>query len=101
MPSFEEEAFARAQQMNKRQPFHSNNHQNQKSAPKQEQPSKKDQREQNSVPENLPEQKTQNNSLFDMLFKNKEQSLILLMLVLLMDEKTDPVLLLALVYLLI
>ena len=37
----------------------------------------------------------------DMLFKNKEQSLILLLLVLLMDENADPTLLLALVYLLI
>lgn len=100
MPSFEEEAFARAQQMTKRQPFYGNNQQSQKSVPKQEQMPKK---EQKPVPEKPPEQKLQNgnNSLLDMLFKNKEQSLILLLLVLLMDEKTDPTLLLALVYLLI
>ena len=56
MPSFEEEAFARAQQMNKRQPFYGNNQQNQKSIPKQEQPPKK---EQKSAVEKPPEQTMQ------------------------------------------
>ena len=59
MPSFEEEAFARAQQMNKRQTFYGNNQQNQKSAPKQEQPPKK---EQKPAVEKPPKQKMQNSS---------------------------------------
>lgn len=37
----------------------------------------------------------------DFLFRDKENAIILMMLVLLMDENTDPTLLLALVYLLI
>lgn len=43
---------------------------------------------------------TTNNTL-NMLFKDKEQSLILLLVVLLMNEDSDPMLLLALMYLLI
>ena len=36
----------------------------------------------------------------DTLFKNKDNSLIMLLLLLLMDEKTDPSLLFSLLYLL-
>lgn len=99
MPSFEEEAFARAQQMNKRRPFYTDNQQSKKATGKDEHPTKE---EPKPVAEKMPEKAIQNNvSLLDMLFKNKEQSLILLLLVLLMDENADPTLLLALIYLLI
>lgn len=100
MPSFEEEAFARAQQMNKRQPFYNGNQQQiQRTNQKQEQCEKPKQKSEQA--ENC-EKKPQNGSaLLDGLFKNKEQSLILLLLVLLMDEHADSTLLLALVYLII
>ena len=38
--------------------------------------------------------------LLNLMFKNKEQSLILLLVILLMEENTDPSVLLALMYLL-
>lgn len=100
MASFEEEAFARAQQMNRRQPFyHNNQQQNQKASPKQEQTQKPEPKPE--PVENHEENIHNSSNLLGTLFKNKEQSLILLLLVLLMDENADPTLLLALVYLLI
>lgn len=104
MPSFEEEAFARAQQINRHQPFHHGSQQSVKPSAKQEQTNKEQSKQEN---EEQPSEKAfapkqqGNANLLDMMFKNKEQSLILLLLVLLMDENTDPALLLALIYLLI
>ena len=74
MPSFEEEAFNRAQQMHRKPQFN-------REAPRREVPKKDD-------------------GLLNLMFKNKEQSLILLLVILLMEENTDPSVLLALMYLL-
>ena len=57
-------------------------------------------KEQNNHSENSAQQ-TKNDGLLDVLFKDKEQSLILLLIILLMEENSEPTLLLALVYLLI
>ncbi len=101
MPSFEEEAFTRAQQMHRRPPYRREATQN-KDVP---------QAEKNNINEDtLKDEKSKsepagtNNrheSLLDIMFKNKEQSLILLLIILLMEENTEPSLLLALMYLLL
>lgn len=99
MPSFEEEAFARAQQMNRRTSYHNANQRQAQKPPESKEEPKQEIKEQSvSVPVKKP-QNTGN--LFDIVFSNKEQSLILLLIVLLMDEKADPTLLLALLYLLL
>ena len=106
MPNFEEEAFARAQQMHRRNSFHNENskkpvqqkeekrevHQNVEEKCEE----KLEQKPLNCVPQNS----KSNENLIDALFKNKDQSIILLLIILLMDEKNDPVLLLALIYIL-
>lgn len=55
--------------------------------------------------ENIPKteitKQNKNTNFLDMLLGNKEQSLILLLLVLLMNEDCDPTVLLALLYLLL
>ena len=102
MPNFEEEAFARAQQMHRRNSF--NNENSKKSVqPKEEKrevqhstEEKCEEKPVNCVPQNL----KSNENLIDALFKNKDHSIILLLIILLMDEKNDPVLLLALIYIL-
>lgn len=103
MSSFEEEALKRAQQMNKKQTFFREN------------PGKSVEKEhkrdtvsrQESQERSRPEDGVSNNqalskgtNIIDVMFKNKDESLILLLIILLMDEKADPSLLLALVYLL-
>lgn len=104
MSGFEEEAFARTQQINRRQPFYHGNQQSTKTSAKQETANKEQQKPESEERQGekafVPKQGG-NANLLDMMFKNKEQSLILLLLVLLMDENTDPALLLALIYLLI
>ena len=79
MPSFEEEAFNRAQQMHRKPQFN-------REEPKSE------------LPE--PPVPKKDDGLLNLMFKNKEQSLILLLVILLMEENTDPSVLLALMYLL-
>ena len=74
MPSFEEEAFNRAQQMHRKPQF--NREAQRRAVPKKD------------------------DGLLNLMFKNKEQSLILLLVILLMEENTDPSVLLALMYLL-
>ena len=39
--------------------------------------------------------------MLEVLFKNKENSLIMILLLLLMDEKSDPTLIFSLIYLLL
>ena len=82
MPSFEEEAFNRAQQMHRKPQFN-------REAPRREVP---------KLPE--PPDPKKDDGLLNLMFKNKEQSLILLLVILLMEENTDPSVLLALMYLL-
>lgn len=102
MSSFEEDAFARAQQMHRRRA----QNQTQPNTPPlkpQEPPPKIT--EEKSEPEPQPQKShtapAQSNSFMDALFKDKDQSIILLLIVLLMEENSNPTLLLALIYLLI
>lgn len=104
MSSFEEEALARAKQMNRMQSFYRDNN---KSNNTQENKRESEKQEKNISEKKNIEAPAENHkvktdaNLLDAMFKNKEQSLILLLIILLMDEKADPSLLLALVYLLI
>lgn len=93
MPSFEEEAFNRAQQMHRKPQFN-------REVPKREVP-KPPEKQKEPKPEipNPPVPK-KDDGLLNLMFKNKEQSLILLLVILLMEENTDPSVLLALMYLL-
>lgn len=94
MPGFEEEAFARAQQMHHaRQKSHTPEHRpenghTEPSEPKQEPKSEP------------PKPEKPSEGILELFFRDKERSIIMTLLLLLMDEKTDPGLLLALVYLL-
>ncbi|MEE1219136.1 MAG: hypothetical protein U0L20_04360 [Ruminococcus sp.] len=106
MPSFEEEAFSRAQQMHSRVPPQTANHQRRNTERKED---SKQVHTESTIPppppavkcsENITAQKS-NTGLLDNLFGNREQSLILLLIVLLMEENADPSLLLALMYLLL
>ena len=108
MPSFEEDAFNRAQQMHRRSSYNSNANSNANSnqgsrrsdysAPKPENP--KPEPPENITTEATPVAPQSESGLLDTLFQNKEQSLILLLIVLLIEENSDPTLLLALIYLL-
>lgn len=98
MPSLEEEAFARAQQMNRINRNYSNSNSQKKAQPTEDSAKSKTSVKSESKDDHAQSEKT---GVFDSLFKNKEQSLILLLIVLLMDEQTEPTLLLALIYLLI
>lgn len=103
MPSFEEDAFSRAQQMHSKTPYYSNNQNNQQNRNhehekyEKEKPQKPPQKPE--VPVKMPQHKQEN--LLDTMFKNKDQSLILLLIILLMEENAEPTILLALMYLLI
>ena len=100
MPSFEEEALARAQQLS---------HARQRSSQERQRPRESKKEEKEEIPEPLaapkPEPKPRHaapeGGILDIFFKDKERSVILMLLLLLMDEKTDAGLLIALVYLLI
>lgn len=93
MPSFEEEAFNRAQQMHRKPQFN-------REAPIREVPKQPEKQEEpkSELPE--PPVPKKDDGLLNLMFKNKEQSLILLLVILLMEENTDPSVLLALMYLL-
>ena len=104
MPSFEEEALARAQQLS---------HARQRSSQERQRPRepKKEEKEETRnwspepkpvpKPEPKPRHAAPEGGILDIFFKDKERSVILMLLLLLMDEKTDAGLLIALVYLLI
>ena len=106
MPSFEEEALARAQQLS---------HARQRRSQERQRPRESKKEEKEEIPEPLaapepkpvpkPEPKPRHaapeGGILDIFFKDKERSVILMLLLLLMDEKTDAGLLIALVYLLI
>ncbi len=96
MPGFEEEAFARAQQLHHARPK-SNPAESRVPAGHTEPPKPK--------PEPKPEPPKPKpgkpkDGILEVFFKDKERSIIMTLLLLLMDEQTDPGLLLALVYLL-
>lgn len=93
MPSFEEEAFERARKMShsRRAP-----HEEKPPKPAHEQPAApKAEKPAVSV---MPQKPAPN--MLETLFKDKETSLILMLLLLLMDEKNDPTLIFSLMYLL-
>lgn len=135
MPSFEEEAFARAQQLSHSRP---NGNQSERRRPPRENSNNRHHephvshergdnsasaasavppvppvQEQSKQPETEPHKerreqrrkprlsKSGEQGLLDIFFKDKERSIILSLLLLLMDESCDPGLLIALVYLLI
>ena len=93
MPSFEEEAFNRAQQMHRKPQFN-------REAPRREVPKQREKEEEPMCDIREPPVQNKVDGLLNLMFKNKEQSLILLLVILLMEENTDPSVLLALMYLL-
>mgnify|MGYP007092386506 FL=1 len=93
MPSFEEEAFSRAQQMHRKPQFN-------REVPKKEVPKPPEKQEEPKPEIPNPPVPKKDDGLLNLMFKNKEQSLILLLVILLMEENTDPSVLLALMYLL-
>lgn len=107
MPSFEEDAFARAQQMHRRRPQNQsqvNNNTQPNNPPKPQKPPATEQKEE-PVPQiqaSVPTAVTpKSDNILNALFKDKDQSIILLLIVLLMEENSNPTLLIALIYLLI
>ena len=104
MPSFEEEAFERARKMSRgrRAP---NEEKPKKPAPEKSEKPAAVKAEQPAAPKaekpqvSVVPQKPAPNML-ETLFKDKETSLILMLLLLLMDEKNDPTLIFSLMYLL-
>lgn len=103
MQSFEEEALARAQQMHKRAPHYAQGQRRESKSEKQEtlqaeNPVKNGENQQGAGESGHCQN---SNGLLDAMFKNREQSLILLLIVLLTEENAEPSLLLALMYLLI
>ena len=90
MPSFEEEAFERARKLSHSRPGGNPPH---SEPPKPAPPKPAPPAPAKEAPPKAPQ-------LMDTLFKNKDNSLIMLLLLLLMDEKTDPSLLFSLLYLL-
>lgn len=95
MPSFEEEAFERARKLSHSRPGGNPPHSEPpKPAPPKSEPPKP------APPVPAKEAPPKAPQLMDTLFKNKDNSLIMLLLLLLMDEKTDPSLLFSLLYLL-
>lgn len=110
MPSFEEEAFSRAQQMHSRVPQQSinqqrrnNNVSERREEIKRSEPVEESSKQAPVANRAMPDMvKPQSNTgLLDNLFGNREQSIILLLIVLLMEENADPSLLLALMYILL
>lgn len=95
MPSFEEEAFERARKLSHSRPGGNPPHSEppKPALPKSEPPKPAPPAPAKEAPPKAPQ-------LMDTLFKNKDNSLIMLLLLLLMDEKTDPSLLFSLLYLL-
>lgn len=94
LASFEEEALRRAQQLHSR-PRQPEREKNQKPTDtKAEESAEKHESKAEIKPQ------THQKNLVDFLLADKEQSLILLLLILLSGEKADPSLLLALMYLL-
>ena len=95
MPSFEEEALRRARQLNNSRP------QQKKAEAVITEPAKNTEQEQ-KLCDNQEKEQTHNKGqgVMDVLMSDKEQSLILLLILLLSGEHADPTLLLALMYIL-
>lgn len=104
MPTFEEDALSRVQQMHRNRQQSGNLYSkpsSEQKAPAIPKPVPKEPEPEPTVQIPAVQTESQKNSgIIDVLFQNKEQNLILLLLILLMEENTEPTLLLALVYLL-
>ncbi|MEE1061011.1 MAG: hypothetical protein UH080_04185 [Ruminococcus sp.] len=95
MPSFEEEALRRARQLNNSRP------QQKKAEAVITEPAKNTEQEQKPCETHEKEQThSKGQGVMDVLMSDKEQSLILLLILLLSGEHADPTLLLALMYIL-
>ena len=99
MPGFEEEAFARAQRMSRPRP--QNEKREAPPEPKKPEPEIPDAPDDNSKEEINPKASPSETGLIEALFKDKEKSIILALILLLSDTNNDPSMLLALAYLLI
>lgn len=99
MPGFEEEAFARAQRMSR--PRHQKEKQETPPEPKKVEPETAHKAKDNSNKEIKSDAPPPKPGLIEALFKDKEKSIILALILLLSDTNNDPSMLLALAYLLI
>lgn len=101
MPGFEEEAFQRAQRIS-RPRTQREKPEAPSSMPRREKPVPKDEpvQEENSEKELKPQFQQPKAGLLETLFRDKEKSIILALILLLSDDGNDPSLLLALAYLL-
>ena len=110
MPSFEEEAFERARKMSHNRRQNSAPHREEPPAkePTKPAPSEKTEKSEKSEkfekfekPKPAPIKPPAAPNMLETLFQNRENSLILMLLLLLMDEKNDPSLIFSLMYLLL
>ena len=97
MRKMQEEAVKRAEEMQNRAKSHVN---------RQPEPPPPPMPQKEKIPENIPKMppekpKEETGGIFETLMKDKERTLILSLILLLMDEQTDNSLILALLYLLI
>ena len=99
MPGFEEEAFQRAQRMSRPRP--QSEKQKAPPEPQKSEPEISEAPNNNSEKEIKPEAPPPEKGLIETLFKDKEKSIILALILLLSDTNNDPSMLLALAYLLI
>lgn len=100
MPSFEEEALARARQMKRSQERRPPP--GQPGPPEAEPPREETAPEPKSEPKPLSKPVPANKGgVLELFFRDRERSLLMTLLLLLMDENSDPGLLLALVYMLL
>lgn len=100
MPSFEEEAFLRAQQMHRRG---SSDRRTERQGEQEPPKPRANQSEGAAKPVAPPASSADpaSRAAFEGIFRDKDKSLIILLIILLMDEKNDPSLLLSLMYLLL
>lgn len=103
MPGFEEEALERARKMSQNRRSAPPRQEPQREEPKKPEPPPKPVEPQNEPPvphKPKPPAEPPKPNMLEALLKDKETSLILTLLLLLMDEKNDPSLLFALMYML-
>ena len=99
MPGFEEEAFQRAQRMSRPRP--QNEKREAPPEPKKPEPEISETPDENFKEEIKSKASPPETGLIEALFKDKEKSIILALILLLSDTNNDPSMLLALAYLLI
>ncbi len=101
MSSFEEEAFERARNLSRSRHGGSVPREEKKPEPKPSAPPKPEPpKPEPTAAAAVPPLKKPEPNLIETLFRNKENSLIMMLLFLLMDEQSDPTLIFTLMYLL-